>query len=251
MGRLTKINGYYYHSLICQNCCNSFFNRLKHQKFCCFKCYAEYHQKYSYNRNYFSKINTPQKSYWIGFILGDGHLTRNGIQLVFRLAKKDKIILKNFLDEIGGSYEQVKEYEHYNNMISLCISSKQIVQDLINIGIPHKNKSFTAKPIKLPFQSAFWLGVFDADGSIGVYEITDDRYSNPYKYNALNISLVGTKEICEGFSEFLDCNGKYVYKRGKIYNFSKGCKRLREVIYEKLYEYDIPSMERKKNVFKI
>lgn len=251
------------YKLKCKVCKNTFYTRYEKQKTCGYKCSGKYARinkirigikhpqvKYSYNREYFKEINTPQKAYWVGFILGDGHIRKkeNNFSLQFCLAKKDVQLLYNFIDEIGGDYAQVKERYHRfssNGMVYLKISSKQMVQDLIKIGVPYKNKTFTARVPKMPggFISAFFLGLFDADGSVGVY----NGYNNK---EFIAVQMCGTKSICEGFSQFLGYNGKYVYKSKSIFNFKKEIKLDCDDVFFKLYKYDIPCLERKKNIFR-
>ena len=207
--------------------------------------------KYNYNRNYFKDIDTPQKAYWIGFIIGDGHLARDKRHLMFATANKDKQLLYNFIDNISGSKDQVKnviQHSHYK-ISNLTISSKQMVNDLIKIGVPHKNKSSTAEPLDIPYQSAFWLGLFDADGSVGVYKWKGIIRRRSYICILLKVTLSGTKSICDGFSKFLGYGGRYVYKNGSVWVFDKAGKNICERIYSKLYEYDIPCLERKKQIF--
>ena len=233
----------YRYEIICLTCNERCLNSRRNGKFCSPKCKGEYmmkndinQRKYSYNRQYFSTIDTPAKAYWVGFILGDGHLRKNGKSITFTLASKDAQQLYNFIDEIGGDREQVK-YRYYNNKSCLSIDSKQMVQDLILIDVPSKNKSYTAKPLSLPYQSAFWLGLFDADGSVGIYD------GNIY------IKLCGTKSICTGFSKFLGYGGRYIYKIRNCWEFKKSCNKDYKKICRKIYKFNIQSLERKKQIF--
>lgn len=200
--------------------------------------------KYNYNRQYFKNIDTPQKAYWVGFILGDGWLGKYNIDIVIN--KKDIQLLYNFINEIGGGYGQIRERKELS-AVRLPIYSKQMVQDLIKIGIPCKNKTFNAvvPDITEEFMSAFYLGLFDADGSVGIY-----YRDNACNWKRFHISLLGTKSTCKSFSDFLGYGGKYVYNRGNYWTFLRSNNSIAEIIYDKLYKFDIPCLDRKKNIFK-
>lgn len=208
-----------------------------------------YNHKYHYNREYFKEINTPEKAYWIGFILGDGHLSKLRNSIIFHLASKDKQQLYNFIDEIDGDYTQIKRNYNKYDITSLCITSKQMIQDLINIGIPYKNKSFTAKPLEIPYINAFWLGIFDADGSVGIYGQKSKYKNKIYKYNRFQTRMIGTKSICTAFSKFLGYNGEYVYNKINVWQFNKQSQSSPLLIYQKLYKYNILCLQRKKEIF--
>lgn len=257
-GKRTVIDGKVYFKSYCENC-GKFFLSMHEQPYCSHKCFGESfgdgshvgenHQgcKYHYNRDYFSVIDSPEKAYWIGFILGDGNLQKStNYHLQFGVAKKDKQQLYNFIEEIGGSREQVKEKE---NMTQLRISSKEIYDDLVKIGIPEKDKSHVAKPLDIPYPNAFWLGLFDADGYAGTYTVKRKCKNGINEHKTFNVILVGTKSVCNGFSKFLGYNGENVYPISNVWRFSKGGKDIAKNIYDKLYKYDINNLTRKKERF--
>lgn len=70
-----------------------------------------------------------------------------------------------------------------------------------------------------------------------------------YRYKDININLVGTKELCTAFSEFLGYNRKYVYPIANVWRFSKRGRYIGEETYQKLYKFNIPCLDRKKNRF--
>ena len=49
---------------------------------------SDSHKVYYLNENYFEKIDTEEKAYWLGFIYADGYIT--GDKLGISLAKCDK-----------------------------------------------------------------------------------------------------------------------------------------------------------------
>lgn len=254
------VHGKRYYKLVCENC-NKDFLSLHNQPFCSHKCFGEDFEKrgivgekhggskYSYNRSYFKVVDSPTKAYWIGFIVGDGHVSCG--QLSFGLAPKDKQLLCNFLDEINGSYEQIKDRKK-ERMSQLQIKSKEMVQDLIDVGVPAKNKTFMAVvPDYIPQKhiSAFWLGLFDADGSVGVYKSKTSCKDGIHEYDVVSVTLTGTKDLCLNFSYFLEYEGRYVYPIANVWRFNIKGKYITDEIYKKLYKLDIQCLVRKKGIF--
>lgn len=248
--KMTNICGRYYYR-VKNRCkyCNRYimFGFHENQKYCNKMCRLYSNRKWYYNFNYFNKIDKPEKAYWIGFILGDGHIYNKTVNI--GIIDSDIKLLYNLIDEINGNYEQVRKI-NCERLVRLDLNNTQIVQDLINLGIPAKNKSYTAKPLDIPFINAFYLGLFDADGSVGVYNDKVNYKKKIYKYKSFYLQLAGTKEICEGFRDFLGYKTKYIYKRCNYYQFKLRNKNTCLNTYKKLYKYNIPCLERKKNIFK-
>lgn len=215
--------------------------------YCSRKC--AYNERYEYNENYFEVIDSPIKAYFLGFIMGDGNLFVNESKWQYALRiginKRDRIIIDKFIGEIESNPKVIKQIKKHNQ-VWIAINNKKITFDLINKGIPFKDKSHTANPITLPekYESNFWLGLFDADGSVS--------WNGSQRHRSLAMSLTGTKEICKGFSQFLGYNNTGISKSKGVYAFnltispSKGMIEL----YNKLYS-DAPFfLPRKHNKFK-
>lgn len=189
--------------------------------------------KIKYNRNYFNKIDTEEKAYWCGYLLGDGTIYgKSNPRLTLECNTQDKEIIDNFATEIKISPSHIK-YRPEHNSYSLQLYSKEMVKDLFKIGIPTKNKSLTSKWIKFEeslYQQAFALGLFDADGSFRFEE------------RSLRISMVaGHFTILKDFSEFLNIGGtirKQTYDRRKWWEFTKSISKVDEmkILYNKLYK---------------
>ncbi len=185
-----------------------------------------------YDRHYFNKIDDPFKAYFLGFILGDGVVFKKGNKLhklSLELHKKDKIIIETFGKLIGIDSKYIKNSTQYPDQKLITLNSKELCESLYEHGVPKKDKSYNAVPIKLDeYQSSFWLGLWDADGGASLTK------------NSMLFELTGTKEICDGFSKHLGFKGKYVYKRKdtKVYRFKRTTGYSNDVlkIYGKLYD---------------
>lgn len=132
---------------------------------------------YSYKENYFEKIDTPEKAYWLGFIASDGCLyRREGHQGMISLSvnEKDVEILDNFKKELDTAKPisiSTDKRRPNTKMASLQITGDKIFNDILSLGIGVRktfdmelDKIFENIPKKFIFD--FILGYFDGDGSI-------------------------------------------------------------------------------------
>jgi len=168
----------------------------------------------TYNENYFEKIDTIDKAYFLGLFYTDGYVTNKTNRVGIELNIKDKYILEELLKCLDSNLN-VKERKRKNSfdnnkniyVCSILINNKKLHTDLINLGcLPSKSKI-----IKLPNNNQvpekfFWhflRGVIDGDGSIGLYNCSDKKYKKPH------IS------ICSGSKDFI----YDLHKKLKSYGF--------------------------------
>jgi len=138
-------------------------------------------RKLKLNENYFEKIDTEHKAYWLGFIMADGCITRtekNGPynRFEFNLKEEDKAHLEKFQKDLQSNYK-VKEIEKRNKkrdfnsvVCNIRINSRKLVDSLIKNEIyPNKTgKEVLPKTIPNKLVKHFIRGYFDGDGSITV-----------------------------------------------------------------------------------
>lgn len=179
----------------------------KHKHFCSKKCRYnymgnllknnKYSEKYCVNDKYFEKINSPEKAYWLGFIVADGNVCKNSLQI--RLHIQDKGHLKKIRKCLNSSHpiKTIIDKDNYEYS-SLCISNKKICNDLSKYGVV-PNKSLICNPnmdlIPRKLHRDFWRGMIDGDGSIGI--------NKPNKSPSPIIQLVGSHSVCEKFLNYL------------------------------------------------
>ena len=152
-----------------------------------------------FNLNYFKKIDTKEKAYWLGWLYAEGWLSQikhEGypyIEWGVGCNKKDEILLIRFIEAIGFN----PKYVEYDNLkkgfvrIRISFSRMDFPNTLIELGWNIGKKSHC---IKLPdFKNinknrqlylAFLLGFFDGDGETGTSQI--DSKSKRFLENIKN-----------------------------------------------------------------
>jgi len=144
-------------------------------------------RKYFYNFDYFKKIDTPEKAYWLGFIYADGSVSDT--ELTIKLQIKDADHLKKFNKALGGNME-VKKFnrqcnlndEWYGGCEIRCYST-EMVNDLKKFGV-YRNKSLIIEYPKISSElnSHFIRGFFDGDGCVTKSTHKNKKKSIKYTY---------------------------------------------------------------------
>jgi hypothetical protein len=125
-------------------------------------------RKYHHDETAFSNP-TAEGRYWIGFLMADGSVTGN--QLDVRLGKQDGdhlLKLKKFLVAENPVREGTsrccgRKYP----FAGFSVRSQRLVDDLSRYGVV-PNKSLTARASLLESDRDFWRGVVDGDGCLAV-----------------------------------------------------------------------------------
>ena len=137
----------------------------------------EAHRKYPINEDFFDKIDTEGKAYFLGFLYADGcNQMKNFWSVVISLEIGDQEILQKFSSMIYKEEQHAKEQVRIYNRkhegkgitASLCINSKHICQQVAKLGCV-SNKTFSLTyPEWMPehLQRHFIRGYFDGDGSL-------------------------------------------------------------------------------------
>lgn len=156
-------------------------------------------------QDYFHIIDTEEKAYFLGFIAADGcvYKPKDNRQIIIRIciAEKDIEILENFRQAIKTN----KPIQHQSclgnkqNTVALELSSNQMGEDLINLGIVPR-KSYLQTWIDLSYnskiQNAFIRGYFEGDGSISPnFDI--------HSLHSVGIAIAGYKNNLLNFAKYL------------------------------------------------
>ena len=146
-------------------------------------------ENYVVDDDFFEKIDTEKKAYWLGFIYADGSVRNNegSYQLNIELNEIDFNHLKKFRRDISSN-KPIKTRKN-RSMCSISINSKKIVSDLFSMGCV-KNKTengFLGKNILNNdlTKKAFLRGYLDGDGFIDkgskwriVYTVKSEKLLN-------------------------------------------------------------------------
>lgn len=131
-----------------------------------------------FNDTYFSKIDTGNKAYWLGFIYADGWIINRPNDRIYELAielqQGDAYILENLSEELGGAHpvthhhnhKTFNGYKYETDSARLRIYSKRIVNDLISLGVVENKTNASQYPKCDVFVSDFIRGYLDGDGCI-------------------------------------------------------------------------------------
>lgn len=157
-------------------------------------------KKYVHNEKYFDDINTPEKAYWLGFILADGCISKeacNTYRMVIQLQRRDRGHLQKLLDHLESN-APIKDGSAMRNETptlwsKIRINSSYLCGALMELGItPKKSLKEKVPPIGEKFYKDFIRGVFDGDGCF----YTRSPYSAVF-------SLVGSLEVMSFIASIL------------------------------------------------
>lgn len=155
----------------------------------------EVNKKYSFNEDYFEKIDSEDKAYFLGLLMADGCNNREGFTI--SLQEEDKYILEEFKKRIGynGPIRLNKpKKSHWKDMYVLAIYSMKLSSDLSVLGVIPNKTHFTEFPnISKDLYRHFIRGYFDGDGCINI---------NIKK--AGNVSIIGNILLIEKIKQILD-----------------------------------------------
>lgn len=220
----------------------------------------KHHTTYTVNQDFFSRIDTEEKAYILGFILADGNINTKNYSIRISLQDSDYKLLEKIREAMKSTHpikrNILKEnpYKKSNNKIlkqcSLKINGKTLIEPLQKMGILN-NKTYTldssiVKYIDDKVMRHFLRGYLDGDGNI----TWGKKYSSGYKYL---IQVCGNKDFLLGsFQKYFPSNCS-LYKD----NYSKQCyiwkiASKKEVLKFLNYIYSDSTiyLERKYNIYK-
>ena len=168
---------------------------------------SEAARKYSYDEQYFNRIDSADKAYWLGFIYADGYITRSKYNYILGIAISVKDIkhLYNFRKCINSNHpiHQYTVANGYNKGSKYCriqICNQILYQQMIKFGV-FENKTSILKPppIDKKLFKHFLRGYFDGDGSI----TKSNRANGRVEYA---IKILGTNDLLMSIKDFIESN---------------------------------------------
>ena len=174
------------------------------------------------NHDYFEKIDTPNKAYFLGLLTADGSIVfnknkGNSYSISLELDVKDKYIIDSFAKEVETDLK-VRVYrrkdgfiakgEGYREIARLMLNSVKMAEDLQALGVV-RNKSNELKVIpniNEELYPHYIRGFFDGNGSVFVNS----------RNQKLRIAFYSTHEYCDNLNHLL--NEKYGTTLNKVYD---------------------------------
>lgn len=171
---------------------------------------SERHRKYNINENYFEKIDSEEKAYWLGFLYADGNVYIKDCQyrITLGLSSSDEEHVLKFRNALGSNAPIIKQIKKFHGNYStstvsvFCVSNKKLSLDLSRLGcVP--NKTFkttfpTVDQLPVELQKHFIRGVFDGDGCIS-FSPHDESNSIPHA----DFQILGTQNLLNGIAKVL------------------------------------------------
>lgn len=213
--------------------------------------------KYVYNTEFFEKIDSEDKAYWLGFLYADGSISSKGIDVALGLKSSDIGHLKKLRDTISPdkpiSEKDVKLGTKVFRAATYCMTNRVIHDQLIALGCtPRKSLTLKFPDINIVprgLMRHFIRGYVDGDGSIGVYRSVREE-------ELTHFSVLGTEHFLDGVQKVFQ-EDIPEYKRGpiklgnrsKAFFFQRGSRRGVRDIVDYLYNNSSVSLDRKYNIY--
>lgn len=160
------------------------------------------HKKPEYNENFFKKIDSPEKAYILGFILGDSHIGNKLIDISVTL--RDKEILEFIQKNVGGNITDSnftnKKTRTFPNS-SMIIGNPSLLRDLKTKSGGNLKEDRHIPIISEELERYLLQGFFDAEGCI-TWGRRKDRNRVWQK-----ISFTSQLKLLEGIQKILLKNG--------------------------------------------
>lgn len=202
-------------------------------------------RKYPLNEEFFEKLDTLEKLYFLGWIYSDGHVfsyeEKNHAGLKIKIQKRDAYILEYLKNLIESEAPIQPDYTKGSEYSRITFGSKIIYSDLLKYGLENQ-KTFK---LKYPLEQAwdhrpFILGVFDGDGSISIKKSTG---MPQLAFSGTQAMMIQIKNILE---TELGVNPVTVRKNKNTYSLSYGGPASVHAIAKWLYSWDPPMYLKRK-----
>ena len=194
--------------------------------------YNDPRRKEEIDDEFFKSIDSEEKAYFLGLLAADGCVSKDRNRITLTLHEQDVKVLQRFAKLINTS---VKTYPNNATMRTVVFTSKQIKQNLIELGVtPLKAKTLCMPNIPKEFLIHFVRGYFDGDGSVNQYNVY---------FSSSSKKLIEELELF--FSDIPTF--KYQQKDTNVWYLKGKGKLGRTMILEALYKDSNIFMQRKYN----
>lgn len=137
--------------------------------------FSKYKKPIYKNESYFRKIDTIEKAYVLGFILGDSHLSDRVLEIT--IAISDKEVLEIISSEIGGNIHDTFTSDKKRRIFPrtrLLINNKALIRDVGMLFSGRLKQERHIPIISKDLEPYLLKGFFDAEGCVS-FGIRKDR----------------------------------------------------------------------------
>lgn len=161
----------------------------------------------------FDLIDSFEKAYWLGFILGDGNLRKTSLRI--ELNEKDKNHLEKLNNFLDGQYVPKKRQK---DCFGIDFCSVEFCKKLIKYIPENKTYSMKTHPkIDTSLLSHYYRGLLDSDGWVVEHKL---KTTTQYEFGLCNYNIEFLEPIQNWASQHI---GKQVGSiRSRKFNSSNG-----------------------------
>ena len=226
---------------------------------------------YSVNENYFDKIDSEDKAYFLGLLYADGYnyTARKNNHFSLSLADEDVLLLfKKAIDSEHLIYKIKSRSERHSQQYRLQINSKKLCERLTQLGcVQNKGRVLTfpsTDDLPTNLIPHFVRGYFDGDGSAWEGKrktmlVKDKAYKSGFRERIVHnvkFTITGSTSFITELQKILvkdaglkfnklNCSKNLTYNRTMEYSGRLQMKKFYEYIYKDATVF----MKRKKDKF--
>ena len=151
---------------------------------------------YTYDKNYFEKIDSSDKAYFLGFMLTDGNVSLNENTIRLSLSSKDEEILNIFKEKTGNENKICIREDEKHSERTFQLRSKKWKDDLAKYGVVPQKTSISEMPVlSTDMMPHLIRGMIDGDGWISFNSHQIGFCGNEKTVNQLKKYLVETLNV--------------------------------------------------------
>lgn len=158
-------------------------------------------RRYQFRQDAFADWGDRGVQYWIGFLMGDGFIAKNGWSVRVLLHVRDRGHLEKLRAFVGGD-QPIRSYEHedargWGTARIACVEfhSTVTVRDLARAGVVNRKSLIARAAPELADKPDFWRGYVDANGTVSSPEWGSGRRQ---------VAVAGAEPIVEQFTSFVE-----------------------------------------------
>jgi intein/homing endonuclease len=146
------------------------------------------------DKNYFKIIDTEEKAYLLGFLYADGG--NIGKAIVLCLHQQDRNILDFYHDRLKLTNKITEIKRNGSVYYRLNIGHKEVIDDLVNLGIVQKKTQLIRFPtfLRPELKKHFFRGYFDGDGCLTISQTR----------NKANFSITSNEDFCKDIKNYME-----------------------------------------------